>query len=87
MVTSELKDQMVNLCIKDNGTGMNKNQIDQILSENISITDSSLGTQFEKGTGLGLQICKEFVKMNGGELSIQSDPGEGTKVCLRFQAA
>jgi signal transduction histidine kinase/Tfp pilus assembly protein PilF len=86
-VTAEQVDQKVILCIKDHGTGMSEKQIDQILSENISITDSSLGTHSEKGTGLGLQICKEFTKMNGGQLSITSELKNGTKVCLSFLIA
>jgi signal transduction histidine kinase/Tfp pilus assembly protein PilF len=85
-VTAEQIDQKVILCIKDHGTGMSKKQINQILSENTSITDSSLGTHSEKGTGLGLQICKEFTKMNGGQLSITSEIKIGTKVCLSFLA-
>ncbi len=86
-VTAEQVDEKVILCIKDHGIGMSEKQIDQILSENISITDSSLGTQSEKGTGLGLQICKEFAKMNGGQLSITSEEKNGTKVCLSFLTA
>jgi signal transduction histidine kinase len=83
-VTTEHIDQKVILCIKDHGTGMSEKQMNQILSENTSITDSSLGTHSEKGTGLGLQICKEFTKMNGGQLSITSEMGIGTKVCISF---
>ncbi len=85
-VTAEHIDQKVILCIKDHGTGMSEKQLNQILSENTSITDSSLGTQSEKGTGLGLQICKEFTKMNGGQLSITSEIKIGTKVCISFLA-
>jgi signal transduction histidine kinase len=85
-VTAEHIDQKVILCIKDHGTGMSEKQLNQILSENTSITDSSLGTHSEKGTGLGLQICKEFTKMNGGQLSITSEVKIGTKVCISFLA-
>lgn len=85
-VTAEHIDQKIVLCIEDHGTGMSKKQLDQILSENISLTDSSLGTNSEKGTGLGLQICKEFTQMNGVQLSITSELKMGTKVCLTFLA-
>jgi signal transduction histidine kinase len=37
------------------------------------------GTENEKGTGLGLILCKEFVTNNGGTLSIESKPGKGSK--------
>jgi len=85
-VTAEQIDQKVILCIKDHGTGMTEKQLNQVLSENNPINDSSPGTNSEKGTGLGLQICNEFTKMNGGQLSITSEMGIGTKVCISLLA-
>jgi len=86
-LTAKHIDQKVILCIEGHGVGMSEHQIDQILSKNIIITDSSIGTHAEKGTGLGLQICKEFTRMNGGQLSITSELKMGTKLCIRFLAA
>lgn len=86
-ISADHIDERVILCIIDHGTGMTAKQIDQILSENQPVSESSLGTNSEKGTGLGLQICKEFIKMNGGQLSIISQVKKGTKVCLSMSAA
>jgi len=86
-VTADRDGQKVKLCIKDHGLGMSNKLIEQVLSKAISLSDSSLGTHSEKGTGLGLQICKEFAKMNGGGLTISSEQGKGTKVCLILNAA
>jgi signal transduction histidine kinase len=77
----------VKLCVTDQGVGMTKAQINHILSESISISDSKPGTLSEEGSGLGLQICKEFIKMNGGELSIESAPNQGTTVCVLLSKA
>jgi signal transduction histidine kinase len=38
------------------------------------------GTNHEKGSGLGLSICKEFVELNGGKVSATSKPGKGTSI-------
>ncbi|MEB2785822.1 tetratricopeptide repeat-containing sensor histidine kinase [Algoriphagus persicinus] len=71
-------------CVQDQGIGMKEEQINKLLSLDYVITNSKLGTKKEKGSGLGLQICKEFTRMNGGELTIKSKLGEGTKVCIKI---
>ncbi|WP_075350765.1 tetratricopeptide repeat-containing sensor histidine kinase [Algoriphagus marinus] len=87
IIKSMALDSQVKLCITDHGVGMTKAQINHILSESISISDSKPGTLSEEGSGLGLQICKEFIKMNGGELSIESVPNQGTTVCVLLSKA
>ncbi|MBP5418549.1 MAG: ATP-binding protein, partial [Bacteroidales bacterium] len=41
---------------------------------------SSLGTNNEKGSGIGLLVCRKLIKINHGELKIESERGLGTKV-------
>ncbi|GMQ29881.1 tetratricopeptide repeat-containing sensor histidine kinase [Algoriphagus confluentis] len=74
----------VNLYILDQGVGIEKTQLEKLLSENYTLTKSQPGTQKEKGSGLGLQLVKEFIKRNNGEISIESQLGHGTKVCIKL---
>lgn len=62
--------------IKDEGIGMSKDYINKILSDDQPMI--KLGTSNEKGTGLGLVLCKKFIKMNHGSLQIKSTEHEGS---------
>lgn len=64
------------IMVKDTGIGISKNKIDKIF--NLSGDRSTYGTAGEKGLGLGLQLVKEFIKMNKGSISVQSEEGRGT---------
>jgi signal transduction histidine kinase len=61
--------------ISDTGIGMDAKRIQQILNGEII---SSSGTEKEKGTGLGLVLCQDFVRRNNGKFWIESKVGEGT---------
>lgn len=79
--TSE-QNQYLKWCVLDHGIGMKESQIKEILAKDYIIADSQKGTEEEKGSGLGLQLCKEFIRMNDGEINIQSKLGFGTKICV-----
>jgi len=68
--------------ISDNGIGMNKEDLEKLFR--IDIKNSEIGESKEKGTGLGLILCNEFVKMHGGRININSKPGNGTTVSVCF---
>jgi signal transduction histidine kinase len=70
----------VKLCISDNGIGIHHEKVDQLFNPMVHYT--SYGTMNEKGTGLGLMLCKEYIERNGGRITIESSIGMGTKVCL-----
>lgn len=65
----------IGVSIKDNGVGMSEENIQRILKRGEKI--STYGTVSEKGTGLGLQLCKEYVEKNGGRIHIASQIGQG----------
>lgn len=64
------------ISVKDSGIGMTKNQIDNLFQINKSI--NTAGTDGEKGSGLGLILCKEFIEEYKGTISVESAPGKGS---------
>jgi PAS domain S-box-containing protein len=66
----------IELSVRDNGIGINKGAIDKLfrIDENIS----TLGTQNERGTGLGLILCKDFVEKHAGRIWVESEIGKGS---------
>lgn len=66
----------VEIGIRDTGIGMTPGQLEKVFD--ISTKHSTPGTEQEKGTGLGLILCKEFVEKNGGRLYIESTVGKGS---------
>ncbi|MDN3667291.1 ATP-binding protein [Algibacter miyuki] len=62
--------------IQDNGVGMSEDALSKIFTENE--TASSYGTRNEKGTGLGLRVCKEMVENNGGTIWVESNLNYGS---------
>ena len=65
---------MLKIC--DNGVGIPQDKQKKLFSsEDI---ESTSGTENEKGTGLGLKLCHDLIRINKGTISIESSPGEGT---------
>ncbi len=68
----------IKISVEDKGVGMTNEDIQKIFSQSGRI-ESKPGTNREKGTGLGLIIVREFIALNKGELSIESEKGKGTR--------
>lgn len=66
------------ISVNDQGGGMTKDMLSALFQ--ISTRFSKEGTAKEKGSGLGLIFCKEFIVNNGGDLWIESEPDQGTTV-------
>lgn len=62
--------------IKDNGVGMPPEVIQKLFR--IDTKHTTKGTADEKGTGLGLILCKEFIEKNGGKIWVESEVGKGS---------
>lgn len=70
------------IAIVDNGVGINKETLLKFFENNTTV--STFGTNNEKGTGLGLKLCKEFLTINKGKINIKSDLNKGTSVFISF---
>jgi two-component system nitrogen regulation sensor histidine kinase GlnL len=66
--------QNVIISFKDNGIGIEKEDIARLFEP--------FFTRKSKGTGLGLTICNELIKLHNGKITIESVPGEGTSVLV-----
>lgn len=71
-------DEKVEFIISDSGVGIKEENIKKLFR--IDMSFSTKGTHQEKGTGLGLALCKEIVNIHGGDIKILSELGIGTKV-------
>jgi signal transduction histidine kinase len=81
-IAAEKKDSYVYITVKDTGVGISPEKLENIFNLGSGYTSS--GTALEKGNGLGLLLCKEFVEKNNGNLQVRSQPGKGSvfTVCI-----
>lgn len=74
---------MIAFTVTDQGVGIPKEQQSAVLERFVSRTQGSR----HRGAGLGLSITKSLVELHGGEMSLDSDVGRGTRVTVRFPEA
>lgn len=75
-ITSKDNGDSIEITVSDNGVGMDEEKVRRLFKEELN--QSTRGTENEKGTGLGLTLCKEFVETNGGEIWVRSQFQQGT---------
>jgi len=68
------KDMLI-ISVEDQGVGISKEGLKMLFSKDIQYT--TYGTDNEKGSGLGLKICQEFIEMNGGQIWVDSKKNKG----------
>ena len=73
---SQRMDEKTAFTVKDNGEGMDEKTLEELFR--LDVRHSSKGDGGEKGTGLGLILCREFVERNGGEITVESEPNRGS---------
>lgn len=80
IVSARMSDNNTEITVADTGIGMDQKTQDMLFKIESNLTTN--GTANEKGTGLGLIICKEFVEKHGGEIRVISEEGKGSKIVL-----
>ncbi len=79
--TTEMNDRVV-ISIRDSGPGMKKEYADLIL--HADPLDSTQLSDRDIGSGIGLYLCQEFLKMNAGDLWVRTKPGSGSMFHVSF---
>lgn len=70
------------IIVEDHGVGIKKDKLDSIFK--LQANKSTMGTYGEKGTGLGLIICNDFIKLMGGTIKVESTLNVGTKFIVNL---
>lgn len=76
LLSAEKIDDKIEVSVSDNGIGISEKDQEKLFR--LDVQHTTLGTSNEKGTGLGLILCKEFVEKNSGEIWVESEPGKGS---------
>ena len=81
-INAQQIDNEVTISVADTGIGIEKEKIDLIFEQTQKF--STYGTDNEKGTGLGLVLCKEFVEIHNGDIRVESELGKGSVFSVSF---
>jgi signal transduction histidine kinase len=77
MIKADQFDDRIEVVVEDTGIGMDNKVLEKLFK--IDVSHTSLGTNNEQGTGLGLIICKEFIEKHNGRIWAESELNKGTK--------
>jgi len=83
-VSAEKDKDHIKILVEDNGIGIKKEHMDNLFS--IDNNYSQPGTQNETGTGLGLLLCNEFIKIHSGKIDVESKEGKGSRFYFTLPA-
>ena len=76
-ISSEKGEEEIIITVSDNGRGISEENLKKLWQD--SVEHTTLGTNKEKGSGMGLKICKEFVDKHAGRIWVESELGKGSK--------
>jgi two-component system cell cycle sensor histidine kinase PleC len=84
VIAADIEDGAVVIRVTDSGVGISADDIAMVLQP-FGQAENAISPKHE-GTGLGLPLAKGFVELHGGTLALESEPGQGTRVTIRFPA-
>lgn len=82
-ISTKQNDDHLLLMVQDNGIGMSKEQIKHLFDADLA--QSTVGTKSEKGTGLGLGLCRKYLHKIGAEISVSSEADKGSCFSIILQ--
>ncbi|MCX6278895.1 MAG: PAS domain S-box protein, partial [Bacteroidetes bacterium] len=76
-ISAEEKQSELSVTVSDSGVGISNNRIEKLFR--IDESYSTAGTNNERGTGLGLILCKDFIEIHGGKIWVESEVEKGSR--------
>lgn len=83
-INAEKDDDFYKIIVKDSGVGIKKEDLEKLFR--LDVTLSTEGTADEKGSGLGLILCKELIELHGGKIMADSEYGKGAVFTIYMPA-
>ena len=77
IISAAANNDFIEIFVQDTGIGIEADKSDELFNFNSIYTTN--GTEGERGTGLGLPLCKDFAEKNGGKIWVESEVGKGSK--------
>jgi signal transduction histidine kinase len=84
IVSALKKDNFLEITVADNGIGLANTDLIKLFNDDHY---STYGTLNEKGTGLGLLLCKEIIEKHGGQIRVESELYKGSKFIFTIPIA
>lgn len=83
-VSARLVDKTIEVCIQDTGVGISADNLKKLFNGKNHLT--TYGTNKEKGCGLGLTLCNDFIEANDGKVWVESELNKGSKFSFTLQS-
>ncbi|MBN2829325.1 MAG: tetratricopeptide repeat-containing sensor histidine kinase [Candidatus Cloacimonetes bacterium] len=81
-LTASIDEEFTAITIADSGIGISQENIDKLFK--LDMNKSTFGTNSEKGAGLGLYLCYDYIRKAGGDIRVKSIEGEGSEFTAYF---